>query len=152
MDDDLTDDEILSKLKRHRENILLVLYRHGELRTREIREEVGFPSGSKEHHLGILEEWGLIEEVGRVNESGGIPERVFGLTNTGREFVDDYLTEERERPGSYEMRIERLEDEVDDLQTTNERLEAKVDQQQEHLEDLEDRFDILLDRLEEQLF
>lgn len=76
-----------------------------------------------------LEEWDLIEEVGRVNESGGIPERVFGLTDAGREFVEEYLTEERERPDSYEMRIERLEDEVDDLQTTNERLEVKVDQQ-----------------------
>ena len=129
-----------------------MLYRHGELQTREIHEQVGFPSGSKEHHLGILERGGLIEEVGRVNESGGIPERVFDLTDGGREFVEDYLTEERERPDNYEMRIERLEDEVDDLQTTNERLEVKVDQQQEHLKDLENRFDTLFNRLEEQLF
>ncbi|KYH24652.1 hypothetical protein HAPAU_36350 [Halalkalicoccus paucihalophilus] len=99
-----------------------------------------------------LEEWGLIEEVGRVNESGGIPERVFGLTDAGREFVEKYLTEERERPNSYEMRIERLKDEVDDLQTTNERPKVKVDQQYEQLKDLENRFDTLLDRLEEQLF
>ncbi len=50
------------------------------------------------------------------------------------------------------MRIERLEDEVDDLQSTNERLETKVNQQHEHLNDLENRFDTLLDRLEKQLF
>ena len=53
---------------------------------------------------------------------------MFGLTDEGREFTDEYLTEHGERPDSYEMRVQRLEDEVDDLKTANERLEDEIEQ------------------------
>lgn len=95
------------------------------------------PSGSKEHHLGILEEWGLIEEIGRTTESGGIPERVFDLIDEGRGFVEEHLTEQGKRPDSYELRVERLEDDVDRLHTKNKRLGSEVAELREELRELE---------------
>lgn len=142
-------DEILEKLGRKRERILLAIYRHGELRSREIREQTDLPRGSKNHHYDTLQGWELIEIVDYDEKSGGYPERVFDLTDKGRKFVEDYLTEGRERPDSYEMRIERLEDDVDDLQTQNDRLEDEVAELREDLDALESKHLGLIDALEE---
>ena len=131
-------DEMCAKLKRNRERILLAMFRHGDLKSREIREQTGLSRGSKNHHFNVLQEWGLIEEVDRDESSGGpYPERVFGLTDEGREFTDEYLTEQGERPDSYELRVQRLEDEVDDLKTANERLQDEVERLQEEKADRE---------------
>lgn len=145
-----TADEILEKLKRHRRNILLLLFRHGEIRTREIREEAGVPEGSKDHHLGVLQEWGLIEEVGRTTTSGGIPERVWGLTEDGSAFVDDHLTEEEERPSSYELRVERTEDKVEKLERTVEQQANEIEQLRGEKADQEET-EARLDKIREDL-
>lgn len=143
-------DEMYAKLKRNRERILLSMFRHGDLKSREIREQTGLSRGSKNHHFNVLQEWGLIEEVGRDNTTGGHPERVFGLTDEGREFTDEYLTDERERPDSYELRVQRLEDEIDDLKTANERLEDEVEALREEKAD-RDETEERLDKIREDL-
>lgn len=91
-------------------------------------------------------EWGLIEEVSRTNESGGIPERVFGLTDEGREFIEEHLTDEEERPDSYELRVERIEDDVTQLQTTV-REQAKEIKELREQKAAESRVDDLVDEL-----
>lgn len=142
-------DEIDENLGRNRERILLAMFRHGDLKSREIRNQTGLSRGAKDYHINVLEEWGLAEEVDRVEDAGGpFPERVFGLTDEGREFTDDYLTEEGARPNSYEMRVQRLEDEVDDLKTANERLEDEIEQLRE---DREQALDDLISNLEDKL-
>lgn len=109
-----TGQELLDKLGRKRERILLLLYREGEVKTSDIRDECEIPRGSKEYHFGILEEdHELIERVGTVPGGGGIPERVWSLTDAGAEFVEEWLAEDSDRPEDHELRLERLENKVD---------------------------------------
>lgn len=132
-------DEMYAKLKRNRERILLVLYRFGDLRSREIRDRTDLSKGSKNHHYEVLQDWGLIEVVGKNGDSGGWAERIFGLTAEGETFVEDYLADtDDEQPDSYVLRVERLEDEVDELRTENERLEETIEQQHREIETLEE--------------
>lgn len=144
-------DEMYSKLKRNRERILILLYRHGDLRSRDLRNQVGLSRGSKNHHVSVLEEWGLITITGKNDEtSGAHPERVFGLTDDGEVFVEEYLTKaDDERPDSYEMRLERAEDEITDLESTVEQQRREIEELRESKLD-ESRFEELKDRLSSQ--
>lgn len=120
-------DEMLKKLKTHRKNILLTLDQNGELPISTLRDLSGFPSGSRNHHTSILEEWGLVEMIGRQKENG---ERVFRLTTEGERFVETHL--EDTTPEGLERRVEKLETHYNQLE------ESKVD---------ESRFEDLIDRM-----
>lgn len=110
MDRPEDDDELLQKLKTHRKNILLELHRNGEMPISTLRETAQFPTGSRNHHTGVLQDWELIELIGRDGEDG---ERVFGLTENGEQFVESYL--EPAEPDKVERRIDRLEDRCEGL-------------------------------------
>ena len=120
------DDEKLKKLRTHRENILLALFKYGELPMGTLREKAEFPTGSRNHHTGVLEAWGLIEVIGRDGDDG---ERIFALTTDGAEFVEEYLKDTE--PEGVTNRLDRLEERVDRVE------ECKVDRD-EH-EELVDR-------------
>lgn len=123
-------DEIPGKLKTHRKNILLELRRNGELYTGELRDGAGVPTGSKNYHLDLLQEWGLIELVDRADDG----ERVFGLTDHGASFVNEHLGDDDQ---GLEQRIAELEREVEQLR------EEKADQ-----EETEDRLDQIREDLQ----
>lgn len=140
MDQPQDDEELLKKLRTHRKNILLALHRKGELATRELREESGFPAGSRNHHLGLLEKWELIEVIGRVGDEN---ERVFHLTDRGVSFVEEVLKAEVSE--DLEMRVEQLSRQVNSLEQLEERLETV----QRENRVLEERFEKLKDHIAE---
>ena len=122
------DDEKLQKLRTHRENILLALFKYGELPMGTLREKAEFPTGSRNHHTGVLEDWGLIEVIGRDGDDG---ERIFALTTDGSEFVEEYLKDTE--PEGLTNRLDRLEERVDRVE------ERKVDRLNELEATLEKR-------------
>ena len=138
-------DKLAVELSKKQERILLLMFRHGELRSREVGELTNYSRGSKNHQLGVLEDRELIEVVRWDEDAGRDGERIFALTDVGRELVEAHLTERGERPDEYLLRVERLEDEVDELRTKNERLEDEiertVDQQADEIERLNQRVD-----------
>lgn len=141
-------DEMAAELSRKQERILLLMFRHGELRSREVGELTNYSRGSKNHQLGVLEDRGLIEVVRWDEDAGRDGERIFGLTDAGQELVETHLTERGERPDEYVLRVERLEDEVDELRTKNERLEDEVETLRE---DREQALEEFIENLEEKL-
>lgn len=128
-------DELAVELSRKQERILLLMFRHGELKSREVGELTNFSRGSKNHQLGVLLDRELIEVVGWDEDAGRDGERIFGLTDVGEELVEAHLTERGERPDEYVLRVERLEDEVDELRTENERLEDEIERLRGELHD-----------------
>ncbi|UHQ98897.1 hypothetical protein HYG81_24330 (plasmid) [Natrinema zhouii] len=120
-------DEIQEKLDRgndHRRNILsaLVSAESDALNTSEIRERANVPSGSMNHYLVTLTEWGILEDTGEreYSQGGGRKARVWRLSEKGEEFVEEYsdaLTPPKgaataERVTALENRIKDLEDET----------------------------------------
>lgn len=154
----ITDEKILQEMKEHRRNIILSLYRHGEVGAGDLWKINGVPRGSKEHHYSTLQEWGLIEQVGTQQNKGGNPERLFALTDDGTEFAEEYLVDTDAAPDAYALKIDRALDEteelrglvekqartIDDLRSENERLEDEV-------EDLNERFETFMDRVESEI-
>lgn len=143
--------DIRANLGDKRKHILLLLYREGELRTRELRDKmlenygVELPRGSKEYHFAKLGAgnddvagWGLIEEVDRV---GTIPERIWQLTDLGEEFVEEWLLDDSEghatRPSDYETRLDRLESQIKSLQKKDDRQQRELDNLWAELDDVE---------------
>jgi predicted transcriptional regulator len=120
-------DEIQEKLDRgneHRRNILSALASADSdaLNTSQIRERADAPSGSMNHYLTALADWGVIEETGEreYSQGGGRRARVWRLTEKGAAFIEerpDALTTPKgaataERVTALENRIAALEDET----------------------------------------
>lgn len=106
-------DEAVEDFTDHRRNILNVLDRESPLLVSKLRERAGFPAGSKNYHLGKLEEWGLITVVDRVGDDN---ERKWDLTPAGEQFIADHLHAENmpawldDRLGEIEARLDALDE------------------------------------------
>lgn len=73
-----------AKLKCNRNRILILLYRHRDLRSRDIREQTRPIEGEAKTTISACSKTReVIEVVGRNDDSGGDAERVFGLTDDG---------------------------------------------------------------------
>lgn len=120
-------DEIQEKLNRgneHRRNILSTLASadSNALNTSQIRERANVPSGSMNHYLVALANWGVLEETGEreYSQGGGRKARVWRLTEKGETFIEerpDALTTPKgaataERVTALENRIAALEEET----------------------------------------
>ncbi|ELY41163.1 hypothetical protein [Halalkalicoccus jeotgali] len=145
-------DELAVELSRKQERILLLMFRHGELKSREVGELTQFSRGSKNHQLGVLLDRELIEIIGWDEDAGRDGERILGLTDTGRDLVEQHLTEKGERPDEYRLRVERLEDDVDELETENEQLKDELESLRQDHEELYEKHRGLVDTLENELF
>lgn len=125
-----------------------MLYRHGEVRAGDLNSQIGIPEGSRDYHYRIVQARGLVDEIRRERApTGGKPERVFALTDGGREFTETWLVDtDEERPDGYAMRLEQAEEDIQDLRETNSRLEHTIENQAEEIERLRN------DKLDEERF
>lgn len=116
----------LDQGSQHRRSILAAFANSDEteLNTSILRERADVPTGSANHHLVTLEEWGLIEDTGEREypAGGGRPARIWRLTEFAEEFIketDTALTppataETAARVGAVENRLETVEEKLDD--------------------------------------
>ncbi|KZN22573.1 hypothetical protein A4G99_19100 [Haladaptatus sp. R4] len=141
-------DEMEEKLNRgneHRRNILgaLATADSDTLNTSQIRERADVPSGSMNHYLETLTEWGIVEDTGQreYSRGGGRKARVWRLSEMGETFIEerpDALSTPKtaataERVTALENRIEDLEAETRKRRKTIvEILKVIADAQDEH--------------------
>ena len=129
MSSDISDDlpvpeEMIEKLGDQRRKMLATLDHadDGTLDTSTMRERAGVPTGSINHHLELLERWGLIEECPdrAYTGQGGSRARIWQLTERGETFIDDHEdvlsppqnAEAAEHVTALERRVEELEKET----------------------------------------
>ena len=68
-----------------RQRILDYLDQHGTASPRQLAQAFGMTAANLRHHLGILQQRGLVNPTGqRASEGRGRPERVYTLTATAQ--------------------------------------------------------------------
>ncbi|WP_435159827.1 hypothetical protein [Haladaptatus sp. DFWS20] len=116
----------LNQGSQHRRSILAAFANadESELNTSILRERADVPTGSANHHLVTMEEWGLIEDTGEREypAGGGRPARIWRLTEFAEEFIETTDTalsppptaETAARVAAIENRLETVENQLDD--------------------------------------
>lgn len=136
-------EEIAGSLRSRREDILQVFMSHEKdvFDSSELRVLSGIPEGSKNHHYGKLEGWGLIEQLDeRVPPAygSGSDAKQWRLTERGERFTEEHIVYVPPKDvDELARRLVELEREVDDLRETHE----------DDVEGLKERFDAGLDEL-----